>query len=96
LGNSEQRRIEVVKKSEVIRAWKDSEYRDSVKDAPLSPAGLIELNDVALENVIFGGYNESQDLQNYASSTDTHGCTVSGVTVNSCGAICTLTTECTC
>jgi mersacidin/lichenicidin family type 2 lantibiotic len=86
--------LEVVKKSEVIRAWKDPEYRANLTDAPLSPAGLIELDDVALENVAFGGY--AQLDQNFASSTDTHGCTVSGVTVNSCGAICTLTTECTC
>ena len=75
-----------MKKSDIIRAWKDPEYRASLEGAPESPAGVVELDDVALKPV--NGFG--------ASSTDTTGCTVSGVTVNSCGYICTATTECTC
>ncbi len=75
-----------MKKSDIIRAWKDPEYRASLEEAPMSPAGLVELDDVALKPV--AGFA--------ASSTNTTGCTVSGVTVNSCGWICTATTECTC
>lgn len=79
-----------MKIKKVVRAWKDPEYRATLENPPESPAGLIELDDVALEG-IGGMYDELE-----ASATDTHGCTVSGVTVLSCGWICTLTTECTC
>lgn len=72
--------------NDIIRAWKDPEFRARLENAPPSPAGLIELSDAALE-LIGGGF---------ASETDTHGCTVSGVTVHSCGWICTYTTECGC
>lgn len=75
-----------MKKSEIIRAWKDPEYRASLEGVPELPAGLVELDDIALKPV--GGFG--------ASTTDTHGCTVSGETVNSCGWVCTYTTECTC
>ena len=39
---------------DVIRAWKDAEYRNSLSEAeraqlPLHPAGLIELSDVELD-----------------------------------------------
>ena len=75
-----------MKKTDIIRAWKDPEYRASLEGVPMSPAGLVELGDVALKTA-WGGA---------ASATNTEGCTVSGVTVLSCGWICTLTTECTC
>lgn len=41
---------------DVIRAWKDVDYRESLSDAeraplPAHPAGLIELSDADLGNV---------------------------------------------
>ncbi len=46
-------------KIEIIRAWKDEEYRASLSEAeraklPEHPAGLIELTDVEL-NMVAGG-----------------------------------------
>ena len=44
---------------DIIRAWKDQEYRDSLSEAeraalPQHPAGLIELSDAELETVAGG------------------------------------------
>ncbi len=44
---------------DIIRAWTDEEYRMSLSDAeraalPENPAGLIELDDIALANVSGG------------------------------------------
>jgi mersacidin/lichenicidin family type 2 lantibiotic len=43
---------------EIIRAWKDAEYRASLGDAaqslPENPAGFVDLNDADL-NVVNGG-----------------------------------------
>ncbi len=46
-------------KKDIIRAWKDEEYRRSLSEAeraklPEHPAGLIELTDVEL-NTVAGG-----------------------------------------
>ncbi len=41
-------------KKSIIRAWKDPEYRASLEEAPLSPAGVIELEDTALESAAGG------------------------------------------
>jgi mersacidin/lichenicidin family type 2 lantibiotic len=46
-------------KIDVIRAWKDEEFRNSLSDAerelvPENPAGMMELTDEALD-VIVGG-----------------------------------------
>lgn len=76
-----------MKKSTIIRAWKDPRYRRTLKNAPESPAGVVELDDLELDG-IHGAVE--------ASATNTEGCTVSGYTVLSCGWVCTLTTECTC
>lgn len=43
----------------IIRAWKDEAFRDSLSEAerallPEHPVGLIELDDVELEQVIGG------------------------------------------
>jgi mersacidin/lichenicidin family type 2 lantibiotic len=43
----------------IIRAWKDAEYRNSLTDSeraslPANPAGSIELKDVDLEGVTGG------------------------------------------
>ena len=38
---------------DLIRAWKDEEYRQSLGDnAPQHPSGLVELTDEALENMV--------------------------------------------
>ena len=78
-----------MKINDIIRAWKNPELR--TKDMPESPAGLVTLDDVALDAV--AGAN--QDLvAGYTNNTET--CTVSGVGKESCGWICTYTTECGC
>ncbi len=46
-------------KVDIIRAWKDEEYRSSLSEAeraklPEHPAGVIELTDVELERVAGG------------------------------------------
>jgi mersacidin/lichenicidin family type 2 lantibiotic len=38
----------------IIRAWKNPEYRANLAEAPESPAGAIELEDVALESIVGG------------------------------------------
>jgi mersacidin/lichenicidin family type 2 lantibiotic len=79
-----------MKIEDIIRAWKDPEFRATQKDLPQSPAGLVELDDVALESVM-GAYEElERGLTNY-----TEGCTVSGDQW-SCGYVCTATGECFC
>ena len=38
---------------DLIRAWKDEEYRKSLGEtAPQHPSGLVELTDEALENMV--------------------------------------------
>jgi mersacidin/lichenicidin family type 2 lantibiotic len=51
-------------KKDIIRAWKDEEYRTSLSEAeraklPKHPAGLIELTDVELATVAGGKKNNS-------------------------------------
>jgi len=48
-------------KVDIVRAWKDAEYRASLSDAeraliPENPAGMVELTDEELEGVA-GGQN---------------------------------------
>lgn len=50
-------------KIDIVRAWKDSEYRASLSDAeraliPENPAGMVELTDEELEGVA-GGASDS-------------------------------------
>lgn len=66
---------------DVIRAWKDEEYRQSLSDderakLPQNPAGFIELNDMDLSSVA-GGADDSWGLLTY-------GCCITFGTVN-CG-----------
>ncbi|MEM6611442.1 MAG: mersacidin/lichenicidin family type 2 lantibiotic, partial [Cyanobacteria bacterium P01_C01_bin.72] len=44
---------------DIVRAWKDEEYRNSLTDAqrsqlPQNPAGIIELSDDAAESISAG------------------------------------------
>ena len=47
-------------KKDIIRAWKDEEYRNSLSEAersalPAHPAGLVEIRDEDLDEVAAGG-----------------------------------------
>jgi mersacidin/lichenicidin family type 2 lantibiotic len=47
-------------KVDIVRAWKDAEYRASLSPAdralvPENPAGLVELSDEELEGIAGGG-----------------------------------------
>jgi mersacidin/lichenicidin family type 2 lantibiotic len=52
-------------KSNIIRAWKDPAYRNSLSQAeraamPANPAGAIEISDADLGKVAGGAINQSQ------------------------------------
>lgn len=54
-----------MKNKDIIRAWKDEEYRQSLSDAeramlPINPAGMIELTDAELGSA--AGGTEELDL----------------------------------
>jgi mersacidin/lichenicidin family type 2 lantibiotic len=88
-----------LKKSDIIRAWKDPEYRSSLLNAPASPAGIVELDDVALEGLAAAARIGEGLFEVEAPSfslTNSTGCTVSGMWRLSCGEVCTSTTECFC
>jgi mersacidin/lichenicidin family type 2 lantibiotic len=43
-------------KKDIINAWKDADLNDEEKAlVPENPAGLVELTDEALDNVVGGG-----------------------------------------
>jgi mersacidin/lichenicidin family type 2 lantibiotic len=51
-----------VAKIDIVRAWKDEEYRASLTDAerallPPNPAGLIDLDDEEMKQVLGSGGN---------------------------------------
>ena len=53
-----------MKPEQIIRAWKDENYRRSLSDAeraliPANPAGKIDLTDAQLEQVVGGGKKKS-------------------------------------
>ncbi|MEM8963319.1 MAG: mersacidin/lichenicidin family type 2 lantibiotic [Acidobacteriota bacterium] len=75
--------------NDIVRAWKDADFRASLENAPDSPAGVVEIDDSFLAGV--GG---AQEVGISITNTSTF-CTVSGWQV-SCGHVCTLTTECGC
>jgi len=84
--------LKPLSKLDIVRAWKDAEYRHSLSAEalamlPANPAGLIELPDSVLGSVV-GGLN-------IGLTHDTELCNVSGPKI-SCGWVCTLTTECGC
>ncbi len=60
---------------DIIRAWKDEEYRNSLSEEqraqlPENPAGMVELSDEAMQNVgggllsIFGCHNNPRNTEN--------------------------------
>ncbi|HKS28841.1 MAG TPA: mersacidin/lichenicidin family type 2 lantibiotic [Pyrinomonadaceae bacterium] len=56
-----------MKKSDIIRAWKDEDYRNNLSEAekalmPPHPAGLIELNDIELSGAM-GAEEEASSLR---------------------------------
>lgn len=70
---------------DIIRAWKDEEYRKSLTDEqrasmPMNPAGQIELSDADLGSV--AGGTDQTDLQRTGSGL-TLGCCSS--VINECG-----------
>ena len=81
-----------MKVDDVIRAWKDEEYRRSLSDAdrsmlPENPAGLIELSDEDLGGV--DGGTDEFELEAFGTTTIT---TTIGVTyVMSCTPACSQT-----
>ena len=84
--------LKPLSKLDIVRAWKDAEYRHSLSAEalamlPANPAGLIELPDSVLGSVV-GGLN-------YGWTNVTELCNVSGP-ARSCGQFCSLTTECLC
>ena len=43
-----------MRNEDIIRAWKDEAYRQTLNDVPAHPAGMVELDDEDLE-VVAGG-----------------------------------------
>ncbi|HEU4411714.1 MAG TPA: mersacidin/lichenicidin family type 2 lantibiotic [Polyangiaceae bacterium] len=65
-------------KIDIVRAWKDGEYRASLSEAeraslPENPAGAIELTEVELEGVA-GGYEEAITLNSSTCKFGSLGC----------------------
>jgi mersacidin/lichenicidin family type 2 lantibiotic len=61
----------------IIRAWKDKEYRMSLSDEELSllpdnPAGPMELSDDQLESIVGGHHDHGNDHGSNDSNDDTH------------------------
>ena len=70
---------------DVVRAWKDEQYRMSLTESeranlPQNPAGVVELNDSDLEGVAGGSMDEAID----ASVTATSCCTYSTTATACC------------
>jgi mersacidin/lichenicidin family type 2 lantibiotic len=58
-NNNQTRKVAIMKKEKIIRAWKDEAYRMSLSEAerallPASPVGAIELSDAQLRAVTGG------------------------------------------
>lgn len=60
---------------DIVRAWKDPEYRSSLSVMPPHPAGLIELADPGLEGSAAGGQVRFITTNHCGP---THGCTHGG------------------
>ena len=80
-------------KEEIVRAWKDSEYRASLTEAqraqlPEHPAGLIELTD---EQLGVAGGEEAATWR-----ADTYGCCNGTVWFYACGSLKLFSLGCAC
>lgn len=69
---------------DIVRAWKDEEYRLSLGDAqlsslPASPVGEIELSDADLE-AVYGGGGSGRGGNSHDCHNNSNGC--SGVCVS--------------
>jgi len=65
---------------DVVRAWKDEQYRMSLTESeranlPQNPAGVVELNDSDLEGVAGGSMDEALDVSVTATSCCTYSTT---------------------
>ena len=56
---------------DIIRAWKDEEYRLSLDEMPAHPAGLIELTDADLD-LVAGGNHSSHGSHHHHSHHHHH------------------------
>jgi len=60
---------------DIVRAWKDDEYRGSLSDEerrslPVNPVGEIELTDADLELVYGGGHHKGGNSNNCHNNSD--------------------------
>ncbi len=65
-----------MKELDIIRAWKDTEYRATLTEAelaalPAHPSGVIDLPDSNLESVAGGEEAGTEPLQTYGCCTQT-------------------------
>jgi len=68
---------------DIIRAWKDEEFRRSLSEAqrrglPAHPAGMIELTDAELENVAAGAKNQTRTCPTHWNCSRPGGCNSNG------------------
>ena len=66
-------------KIDIIRAWKDEEYRNTLSPEelallPTNPAGIVELTDEALDDLVAQGGNAV-----VADSCDSNSCNVTAI-----------------
>ena len=81
-----------MKESEIIRAWKDPEYRASLNEAelaalPAHPSGRIDLSDSELEGVAGGDVANTEALKTFGCCTTFFfrcGLTVGWMTLGCC------------
>jgi mersacidin/lichenicidin family type 2 lantibiotic len=75
---------------DIIRAWKDENYRNSLSEEQLSqlpnnPAGIIDLSDEEMESIV-GGLNKGDWLRQEPLGTGT------GTTAGLCNGCCAILT----
>jgi mersacidin/lichenicidin family type 2 lantibiotic len=80
-----------MKPEQIIRAWKDENYRRSLSDAeraqlPANPAGKIDLTDAQLEQVVGGGGKKKHPIETSAICDLTKSGTICTIT-KTCGEI---------
>ena len=78
--------------ADIVRAWRDPEFRVSLSDVPAHPAGRIELTDPSLNGNPADGDWRPNDRNTTFQSCHTHGCT-SNCSI-ACTPACTLNVGC--